>query len=662
MNAAHPTPEATWQRLQRYAACGCEQSFREIFEGHIGLVYHAALRLGQGDQTLAEEVAQTVFADLARKAAGFSPKIILPAWLHRHACLTTRQMLRSSRRRRARELAAARLESLRSGETGTEGPKRELAEHIDAALNALPPADREVLILRFMEGRDFREVGRILGISDDAAQKRATRGLERLRAVLARQGFAAATTAGVGAALGLPAAIPASAMAAMTAALPAVISGAGAAGLGLSTAGAGAVLFVMKPAVIAATAAVLAVGGLIVIPRLTQRLTSPPPPVVSAEKAPPPPTRPKVAALPSSDFRSQGKPRQHFPLSPNAAKSDPNDNEQYKEAFRTHPRTKIAEERVNALIRASKAFLDLWAKEYQEKVKEYQKIAKMDIHSRYKFANVSSLSEAQRDKAMAVLAELNEMEQAMTKKPSQSITLYHNTPKREDGSDLMEKYQAKITEAGTFAKLEKEQEFRYVDDPALDETQRAKAAAAVAELNEMERSIQEKRNQLEAFLQNMVFSERTSILAEIKNPSLSAPKTLTEASEAAMRTADASFANGDYQAAVTTLQPVLDSLPDAERGSAQWQVVLGQMIAGQDTAPSIQPMLQGSPEQALYALAAYAIQQGGWDEAQIWLDQAATSGNKNINTRFNQSLIHLGWMDAETGKLIPPPETTTSSQ
>lgn len=581
MNAAHSTPEATWQRLQRYATRGCEKSFREIFEGHIGLVYHAALRLGQGDQALAEEVAQTVFADLARKAAGFSPKIILPAWLHRHACLTTRQMLRSSRRRRARELAAARLDSLRQGKTEAEGPGRELAEHIDAALNALPPANREVLILRFMEGRDFREVGRILGISDDAAQKRATRGLERLRAVLARQGFATATTAGAGAALGLPATIPASTLAAMTAALPAVISGAGAAGLGLSGTGVGAVLFAMKPAVIATAAAVLVVGGLIVIPRLTQRPASPPPPVVSAEKAPHPPAKPKVAALPSFDSRVQGKPRKHFPLSSNVAKSDPNDNEKYKAAFAAHPRTKQAEQRINSIKGAAKIFVDEWTAELNAKIKEYLK-AELDM-------NNSALSDTERAKAAAVVPILKKQYKALSQENA------------------------------------------------------------------------EKRALLEAFLQDMVLSERASILAEIKNPPPpSPPKTMTPASEAALRAADVSFANGDYQAAVATLQPVLDSLPDAERGSAQWQVVLGRMIAGQDTAPFIQPMLQGSAEQALYALAAYAIQQGGWDEAQIWLDQAAASGHKTFNDVFNQSLIRLGWMDAETGKLIPPPEASAA--
>ena len=107
MNAPLPPPASLWQQLNRFACYGCEASFRAIFESHAGLVYQAALRTGHGDRDLAEEVVQTVFTSLARRAQTLSPRIILPAWLHRHACLTTRQMLRTRRRREAREETAA---------------------------------------------------------------------------------------------------------------------------------------------------------------------------------------------------------------------------------------------------------------------------------------------------------------------------------------------------------------------------------------------------------------------------------------------------------------------------------------------------------------------------------------------------------------------------
>lgn len=157
MNADPPSTNATWQLLHRFAESGCDRSFRALFDSHAGLVYQAALRTGRGDRQLAEEVVQTVFTSLARKASTFSPRIILPAWLHRHACLTTRQMMRSTRRRQAREEASAVL--CHEGNSSAV----QIAEVIDEALNSLPHLDRTALALRFLENKNLRSVGLELG-------------------------------------------------------------------------------------------------------------------------------------------------------------------------------------------------------------------------------------------------------------------------------------------------------------------------------------------------------------------------------------------------------------------------------------------------------------------------------------------------------------------
>jgi hypothetical protein len=55
--------------------------------------------------------------------------------------------------------------------------------------------DRDALLLRFFEQRSLQEVGVVLGINEDAARKRVSRALEKLRAVLSRRGATVTVTA-----------------------------------------------------------------------------------------------------------------------------------------------------------------------------------------------------------------------------------------------------------------------------------------------------------------------------------------------------------------------------------------------------------------------------------------------------------------------------------
>src|SRR5687767_8670302 len=67
--------------LRRFATAGDDDAFRELVGRHLDLVYSVALRQVNGDAHLAEDVAQSVFADLARKARRLSRRVILSGWL-----------------------------------------------------------------------------------------------------------------------------------------------------------------------------------------------------------------------------------------------------------------------------------------------------------------------------------------------------------------------------------------------------------------------------------------------------------------------------------------------------------------------------------------------------------------------------------------------------
>ena len=175
------------QLLAEYAVNGSETAFREVVSRYLNFVYSTALRSVGGDTHLAEDVAQTVFIDVARKAGMLSGERMLGGWLHRHTCFVAAKLMRSERRRQFREKQAAQMNAMNDhSEANLARVRPVLAD----AINRLAPADRAAILLRFFEQRDLRSIGEILGSNEDAAQKRVARALEKLRSLLSERGVA----------------------------------------------------------------------------------------------------------------------------------------------------------------------------------------------------------------------------------------------------------------------------------------------------------------------------------------------------------------------------------------------------------------------------------------------------------------------------------------
>ncbi len=173
--------------LAEYVRTGSEAAFRDLVQRYIGLVYSAALRLVHGDTHLAEDVTQLVFIDLARKARGLSSEVMLGGWLHQRTYNVAAPILRANRRRHAREKEAAQMNALH---TDSDTHLAQVSPILDEAITRLGRDDRKAIILRFFEQRDYRSIGEALGTSDDAAQKRVTRAVAKLRAQLISRGVA----------------------------------------------------------------------------------------------------------------------------------------------------------------------------------------------------------------------------------------------------------------------------------------------------------------------------------------------------------------------------------------------------------------------------------------------------------------------------------------
>ncbi len=185
------TPDA--ELLRQFAATNSEAAFAELVQRHVNLVYSAALRQVNGDAHLAQDVAQAVFTDLARKAAslarGRDASSPLTGWLYTSAHFAAAKMVRGENRRRDREEKFMREPT----ETALEPDWQKLRPVLDAAMHELKESAREAILLRYFENRQFAEVGAKLGLNENAARMRVERALEKLRAIFTKRGVTTAT-------------------------------------------------------------------------------------------------------------------------------------------------------------------------------------------------------------------------------------------------------------------------------------------------------------------------------------------------------------------------------------------------------------------------------------------------------------------------------------
>jgi RNA polymerase sigma factor (sigma-70 family) len=169
--------------LAQYARENRQEAFAALLDRHLKLVYSAAWRQVRSRE-LAEEVAQSVFADLARNAGKLEPQTILTAWLYQVTRRTAIDVVRRESRRQVREQIALEMTDVNSNSSEWTA----IEPLLDEAMESLDPPDRTAILLRYFEDKSLREVGQTLGTSEDAAQKRVSRALEQLREYFSKRG------------------------------------------------------------------------------------------------------------------------------------------------------------------------------------------------------------------------------------------------------------------------------------------------------------------------------------------------------------------------------------------------------------------------------------------------------------------------------------------
>jgi RNA polymerase sigma factor (sigma-70 family) len=170
--------------LQEYVERQSERAFAELVARHVNFVYATARRV-VGEGAPVEDVVQTVFIRLARKAWSIRDGNALPGWLYRAAYRAACETVRGEQRRRRREAEAVSLSEQNAPDaTGW----AQVVPLLDDAMRRLSRAEQDAVALRYFRGKSLRETGEALGTSEAAAQMRVTRGLEKMREHFRRRG------------------------------------------------------------------------------------------------------------------------------------------------------------------------------------------------------------------------------------------------------------------------------------------------------------------------------------------------------------------------------------------------------------------------------------------------------------------------------------------
>src|SRR5664280_334910 len=177
--------------LREYAEHDSQEAFAALVARHVNKVYSVALR-HTGDPNRAEEITQAVFTILAKKSRSLGRDVVISGWLYQTARLTARTLIRGEIRRAQRQQ-----EALMQNVSNQSEPEiwAEIAPQLDAAMEELSELDRHAVVLRFFDGRSMSDVGAALGATEEAAKKRVTRAVEKLRLFFSRRGVV--LTAGV---------------------------------------------------------------------------------------------------------------------------------------------------------------------------------------------------------------------------------------------------------------------------------------------------------------------------------------------------------------------------------------------------------------------------------------------------------------------------------
>jgi len=154
---------------------GDRDALRTLFERYKDRVYSIAIYSLGGDEQLASDVTQQVFIKLMTRIGQFRGDSEFATWLYRLVVNTCRDEQRKQRRWVPFADSAFMTATVKQTQTSQYATK-ELAREVQRALGELKPKLRWPLLLRYVEGLSYDEIGKVLGCSKGTVASRLNRG------------------------------------------------------------------------------------------------------------------------------------------------------------------------------------------------------------------------------------------------------------------------------------------------------------------------------------------------------------------------------------------------------------------------------------------------------------------------------------------------------
>lgn len=185
------------QELIAEMKAGSEQAFAHLIAQYSHPVYSVIAR-SLRDPADAADVTQEVFVKVFRNIWSFHGESSLRTWIYRIALHEASNQRRWWNRHKRQELTIDSTQENEEGDsfsladalaTSDASPfdcavRSELKERITAALQTLPEAFREVVVLREIEGFGYEEIAEMLQVNLGTVKSRLTRGRAALREAL----------------------------------------------------------------------------------------------------------------------------------------------------------------------------------------------------------------------------------------------------------------------------------------------------------------------------------------------------------------------------------------------------------------------------------------------------------------------------------------------